>query len=125
MPMRRTVTSSADFFHPYITVTDEPVGEPCRPAVHLKRDRALVRQPLLGVFPLHNLNAVDPGRNGRWVAGDASAKLVPAAVLPDLRPVFGLEGEGKGGTGFFGDLVRRLVSLEVHRDEPADPFTIY
>ena len=51
--------------------------------------------PVLGLLPLRDLHAVDPGRDRRCLAADdAGAKFVPLAVPPERGPGVGQHGKG-------------------------------
>jgi hypothetical protein len=55
-------------------------------AMHLKGDPPLVPQALFLVRPVHELYAVDPGVDRRWVADDPGAEDMPLPVLPEIGP---------------------------------------
>src|SRR6516164_1403544 len=112
-----------------VAVAHRFAEEPVRlAAVHLQRDAAIVGKALLLVGPLHELLALDPGRDGRRVAFNARFQLVPFAMFPKLGPLLGRDGQGSRALvltlDVSGDLVGALEEAVVAVVERADAFAV-
>ena len=88
-----------------VSVSDKLLGEVVAPA-DLQSDTSAVRMAFLGFGPLHELDPVNPSRDGGGIVDRAGAQFVPLAVTPEIRP--GLDQHGQGR--------RRIRSLHDNGD---------
>src|SRR5262245_25745011 len=73
------------FLDAHLAVADELLGVVAA-AVDLQGDAAARLMSLLRVGVVHELHALDPGRDGGRIADNAGPQLVPFAVLPERGP---------------------------------------
>jgi hypothetical protein len=99
--------SGFDLLYPNISVSNKLFSE-IAATVDLQADSSGIGMAFLGFGPLHELDAVNPGRDGGRVVDDASAQFVPLSVTPEIRPKLDQNGQGSRCIGLLhddGDLV--------------------
>jgi len=97
-----------ELLYPNVSVSDKLLGEVAAP-VDLQSDTSAIRMAFLGFGPLHELDPVNPGGDGGWIADNARAQFVPLAVTPKTRPGLNQNGQGRRCIRSLhdnGDLVR-------------------
>ncbi len=105
--------TSVQPLHANVAIPDERCRE-VPATVDLQGDAPCGRMTDFFLFPLHDLNSVDPSGDVRRISLDACTQLVPLIGTPKVRPAFWIDRQGDIMCARllflnFGDLVFEVV----------------